>query len=374
MLIVLAVTAAGGCSFKTTNKNPDAMGSGSADAPSEGQVQPFCLGPTGWQVCVTPMPTNTVMLPATIDTSMDGMNGCGPANAWGPGNTSACVIVAGTIMVVRPGTFVTGSRPLVLAAQTVTIDGLLDVASHSGVLAHDGPAANSSFCQAPTRQAANTGNIGGGGAGGSFTTAGGGGGVGDNGNTTGAGSEPTTASPPALLRGGCPGSLGGPGDSAGTQGVVGDGGGAVYIAATTINFTGNALINASGAAAAKSGHHSGGNGGGSGGMIMVNAHTINASTGAILLANGGNGAAGGGGNDGVASADPDPTMPTAQQLAAMAQGGDGGQGFAGTHAATLGVGGSGGNGGGGGGGAGGFIGTNKGLGSAIVSPSATTFP
>jgi hypothetical protein len=164
------------------------------------------------------------------------------------------------------------------------------------------------------------------------------------------------------------------------QGPAGASGGAVYLAASTLTFTSNAVINASGAAGGRSGFQSGGNGGGSGGMIVVYIRTtLNVGSGAILVANGGNGASGGDAADnGTVALDPDPRNPTMAQPAAIASGGNSGNGgtaFPADRKASPAV-----NancdtcGGGGGGGERGVIVTNYDLGATITSPTAVPFP
>jgi hypothetical protein len=54
---------------------------------------------------------------------------------------------------------VTGPRPLVLAAHTISIDSVLDVASHSMPATKVGPAANSSLCKPPIVAAQNNNNL-----------------------------------------------------------------------------------------------------------------------------------------------------------------------------------------------------------------------
>ncbi|MEO7731048.1 MAG: hypothetical protein ABIY55_08765 [Kofleriaceae bacterium] len=331
------------------------------DAPTvDARPTAFCAG-TFQRACLDLAPTTDVTLATqTIDTSNPAI--CAPAMLTP--SILACVIT-GRSITIPAGTTVTviGRNPLVLLADTITISGTLDVASHRG--ATDGPGANSPFC-ATNGVAPTTGSgraDGGGGSGGSFGRKGGnGGGGGEDGLAGGA----PDAIPLALLHGGCGG-----GSGAGTGGLGGHGGGAVALnAKTTLIIDG--VVNASGASGAGGKTGGGGGGGGAGGMIVLDASTVTV-TGQCFANGGGAGEGaniGANGEDGKESV----TASTAGAGGSVGTtvGGDGGPGGAG----TLAIGGNGVKGTdegssavGGGGGGGGGVGIIK---LVSTSPSGTT--
>jgi hypothetical protein len=243
-----------------------------APQPEAGEV---CFGdPSGFaRPCFAMPPDLPVTLNGAVDT--DGAM-CATVS-----NTQACVI-AGTTVTIPAGATVTvsGTKPLVLlATQTLTIDGTLDVSSKivGGVL---GASANDGGCNAGTAP----GNLGGG-AGGSFGAAGGNGGN-PNGGTAGA------AAPPTALRGGCRGQNGSE-QTAGTGGIGGNGGGAVYLIAETAIAVGvTGVINASGAGGGNGVTNlAGGGGGGSGGLVGFDSPSV--TNAGLVFANGGGGGGGG---------------------------------------------------------------------------------
>ncbi|HSD86848.1 MAG TPA: hypothetical protein VLB44_05010, partial [Kofleriaceae bacterium] len=260
------------------------------------------------------------------------------------GSTDVCVIAADAITVNAGRTLsASGSRPLVLIANTITVDGTIDVASH--VRGRQGPASDLTGCNNGTN--ANT-TQGGGGQGGSF-----GGKGGDGGNEDGASASRGLAGNAltnvTTLRGGCPGGHGGR-----TSFSLGHGGGALLLVADSITISSTGVVNASGAGAEHGiPNDQGGGGGGAGGMIALAATAISLDPSGAIFANGGHGG-GGAGNSTSGGDGGDPTAPSSGGTGGA--GGDaGGDGAAGYPNATR----NGGNGtnnsdggGGGGGGAG----------------------
>src|SRR5215831_3107080 len=92
-------------------------------------------------------------------------------DSWGLGN-NFCVIIGSTVSL-NGAVAVTGARPLLVVAKTITLSGSLDATTHSGAV--QGPGAGNSSCAVP---AGGSGSMygGSGGAGGSFGGAGGNGG------------------------------------------------------------------------------------------------------------------------------------------------------------------------------------------------------
>ncbi len=338
----------------------------------------FCLGPTGWRICLQAAPTNA---PVMINSSLmfDTMSSplCAPQQppSWkAAGHPDACFIVSTQVTFAAPMVQAIGARPLVVfASDTISVNTQLDVASHGGgVPMSRGPAAPSSLCVAP--MVAGSATTGGGGAGGSFTTKGGDGGNSSSGAPGGRASLPDGTGP-TILRAGCNGGVGGNSNELG--GAPGGGGGAVYLVAGN-RITVNGFINASGSAGQGGQRSAGGGGGGSGGMIHLHAPAIGGN-GGVLIANGGGGGEGGDANvGGLAGSDPQPQMPGMTPLGGNNPnciGGAGGNGYAGPPA-TAGGGGpatAAAAGGGGGGGAG-FIRANIMLPSLTSSPSVTVVP
>ena len=291
---------------------------GGSDAPAvDGSVEPDvpgdCFGAGLVRPCLAEPPASPRTLATAFDTdSAD----CIVEQGW-------CVVAATELSV--SALRVTGSRPLVLVATgSITIDGVVDVASRRTATGFElGAAASSSACvpgQTPSE--------GGGGPGGSFGGRGGNGGAG-----TLNPAESAFATSVTTFRGGCAGL-----DGDGAPGSGGPSGGAIYmLARTQIRIVGS--INASGAGAGPGG------GGGSGGMIGLEAPSVSI-TGAVF-ANGGGGGEGGGA--------PGANPSNATTPAVGGSGGPGGDGGTGS-ASTTRIGAAGENaavgGGGGGGGAG----------------------
>ena len=304
---------------------------GDVPQPEAGEV---CFGdPTGFARPCFAMPPD---LPVTLDGAVN-TDGAMCATV---SNTLACVIAGTTVTIPLGATVtVTGTKPLVLlATQTLTIDGTLDVASKI-VGDQVGAAANDAGCNAGTAPGAL-----GGGAGGSFGAAGGNGGN-PNGGTAGA------AAPPSALRGGCRGQDGSE-QVADTRGIGGNGGGVVYlIAETAIAIGATGVVNASGAGGSNGvSDLAGGGGGGSGGLIGLDSPSV--TNAGLVFANGGGGGEGSGNsNPGRAGSDPVNASPASGGSGLSGNGGDGGNGGAG----ATGIGGPGiqaSDGGGGGGGVG----------------------
>jgi hypothetical protein len=210
------------------------------------------------------------------------------------GGAGLCVVDAKTITV--PAGLVasaTGSMPLVIVgAESITIDGTVDVSSKHMSSTHGG-GADFADCGVPASPAAGSDA---GGAGGSFAGMGGDGGDPNHASATAGLGEPTT------LHGGCAGGNGADNLNRG------HGGGAVaLIAVNHIEVTGQ--VDASGAGGSSQNDFApllssgGGGGGGSGGMIILDAATI--SIGGVAFANGGGGGQGGtAGNSGRSGNDP----------------------------------------------------------------------
>jgi hypothetical protein len=293
------------------------------DAPST------CFG-SFTKVCFTTLadvPTMPVILPIdlTIEIDTDSSTMCDQHND----RMNDYCVIAGAGFTLAAGQSIKGygSKPLVLlSTTTMTLEATstIDVSSNRTVgPVAAGAGANSSLCTSGAAP-----ELAGGGYGGSF------GGKGGNGEQLGGAATSGVAaaaltSPPAMLRGGCPG---GTGDASG--GVGGSGGGAVaLIAGTAIQIDG--MVNASGAGGLGGpAFESGGGGGGSGGMIVLDAPSILAT--GPLFANGGGGGQGGAdggpgfgpGADGGES--PDPLTPAPAGGNGITYGGYGGPGSAGT--------------------------------------------
>ena len=330
-----------------------------------------CFGGGSYQLCFMGMPPmGTVMLSGTLDTGTDSQCMAMPQAWLDAGQPDSCLILARDLSVTAALT-VTGTKPLVLVGENVTIGAVVDVSSHRGMA--NGAAANATQCQAAATTPVNAANGAGAGAGGSFMTKGGNGGRGQDAGSTGGSSAAADAAAPTALRGGCAGQVGGTGTQA--AGVAGAGGGAIYIAASKLSIPAAGAINASGAAGAGGGTFSGGSGAGTGGMIVI--HTFQLGTsGGKLMANGGGGASGGNsGSAGANGSEPTTAAPTTPAAGGTGGGGsNGGAGFAGATQAANGSGGQNNKAGGGGGGGGGYIQVNMNLLGVTASPTATIVP
>ncbi|MDB4963827.1 MAG: virulence associated protein [Myxococcales bacterium] len=300
-------------------------------------AQAGCYGVGLISICpVAPITEALVLTTQTLHTGTSPL--CLDYTGTSPG---AFCVIAGTTVSSAVGTLVStvGPRPLVIVStSTMTIDGMIDVASHrsGGVI---GAGANDAGCPASP---ASTGSSGG--AGGSFGSAGG-----TGGSSQGTGAPAAAASIPTTVRGGCRGSTG-----AGlSPGGGGNGGGAIALIATQLEISGT--VNASGSGGEGGSDlldDSGGGGGGSGGMILLDAATITITASGRVFANGGGGGEGSGGNSGIPGADPmSPMIAAPGGSGAQLATGNGGPGSVGSGAGQSGISANR-SGGGGGGGAG----------------------
>jgi len=338
----------------------------------------LCFGTGTYAVCLTAPPMAPLVLnPGLLDTGTFPLCLTDQPTDWAGNQPDACFLIGTTISV--PALNVTGPRPLVLlASTTISINGILDVASRNSGTVKTGPGSPATECGTYNDDPADSTSGAGGGAGGSFVTIGGNGGNGNGAaDSGGTALAALPAAPTMRLRAGCPGQLGGLGEN-GSEGPPGGGGGAVYlVAGTSIAFADNAAINASGAGAGKAGRQGGGGGGGSGGMIVLDAPTFSVGSMVTLMANGGGGASGGndtGGCGCFAGSDPLVTDPLSSTPGGSGGGGAGGTGFAEGAPAVSGNPGTSNLGGGGGGGGGGYIQTTTAIVGATLSPAPVVFP
>ena len=206
---------------------------------------------------------------------------------------SMCAFISPNALMLVNDLHATGPMPLLLVADTIDIEGKVEVQSKLRAGAA-GPSAQ----ECPVGAA----GLNGGGAGGSYNSAGGAGGASSAANVGGtAVPAPITSSMWSAERfvGGCNGGVGG--GLAGGQ--PGFGGGAVYLAATTITIGSAGSINASGAAGlGAKGAGGGGGGGGAGGAIVFDTNTLTID-GSAFANGGGGGGAGTGGANGMAGSD-----------------------------------------------------------------------
>jgi hypothetical protein len=284
----------------------------------------------------------SVSLHTDDGTTMPNTPGIACTMMMGGSAPMVCAVMAATIKLDTGATLSAfGGKPLVLlATQSIDLEGTIDVASHVGPGGQVGAGQPHPGCIPGTNP-----NNDGGGQGGSYGTTAGNGGDADG--APGSGGSSGGILTIASLAGGCPGA---PGDGGAMGGA---GGGAVFLATPTLVIGGAGAIDASGAsgrggAAGKKG----GGGGGSGGTIAITVGTLLLDAGAQLFANGGHG---GGGSSASAGDDgTDPTGPASGGGDGLASG-SGGAGGAGAFrgsAAVAGSAGTGGNDGGGGGGGG----------------------
>lgn len=292
-----------------------------------------CFGTGLVRACFTTPPSAPRTLNAAINTDTSNLCDTSPMNsAW-------CVIGA-TTLTVQGTVTATGSKPLVLVAtETIDVQGTLDVASRRNPAA-TGAGANANGCNAGNGPA-----NGGGGAGGSF---GGTGGDGGNGRLVmNSGGDRGDALTPTIARGGCRGQNG----NGGMAGAGGNGGGVVYlIAETSITVGGSILASGAGGDRAVA-MESGGGGGGSGGMIGLDAPTC-ANNGTIAAVGGGGGEGSGLSTAGTAGGDPVGTTGGTGGGDTTNNGGNGGAGASTSNGGNGAAGTVDGGGGGGGGGAG----------------------
>ncbi len=254
-----------------------------------------------------------VMMNVSLDTDSGKSNPAGLTCATLSSGDNVCVLAANAITIKQGVTLSAhGTRPLALLGHSITINGTIDVASHSsGPLAGQrGPASGALGCSSG-RAATNSG----GGGGGGFGGAGGKGGE-EGGSPVTTGGAVGSPIDLMVLRGGCDGGRGGDSSATGgPPGVGGAGGGGVWIATDTgtLVIGPGARIDASGAGGAhgvgSAAADYGGAGGGSGGLIVLQAPSITLDPSAQIFANGGGG--GGGAEAGKSGHDgSDPTGPS----------------------------------------------------------------
>ncbi|HEY3807062.1 MAG TPA: hypothetical protein VGL61_30880 [Kofleriaceae bacterium] len=351
----IAIAVLAGCSFHPHASGTDGPG-GDDDARATADVSPqpvdamlgACISIADLGVNLCPMNPAGPALEVSGDTSLKTDDGttmppnaaiaCAPMKA---GSTPAvCALYATSIKIDLDVTLSSfGGKPLVLlATQSIDIEGTLDVASHIG--GQVGAGSPHAGCSAGTKP-----GTAGGGQGGSYGTAGGAGGDADGASGTGGVAGSMLAID--ALAGGCPGANGDMG------GMGGAGGGATFLATPMLVVGDGGAIDASGAsgAGAPSGKHGGG-GGGAGGLVAITVGTLYLVGDAQVFANGGHG--GGGSSQPTAGGDgSDPTNAASGGGSGSAgdNGGNGGSG-ADRDAAATGMAATGGNDGGGGGGGG----------------------
>jgi hypothetical protein len=197
---------------------------------------------------------------------------------------------------------VTGSKPLIIAAWSMTaIDGTIDAGSHTAT-PRPGPGANPVACgdghATVGQDAVATGGSGGGG-GGAFRGNGGHGSTGDSPPAAPGGPGGTgLGSQPVVVRGGCSGAASGAAGSGAqapskstTVSPGGNGGGGLYLAARMdlhVHATGKISAGGGAGVGAPQGSACGGGGGGAGGMLAFDARGAVEVAG-IVAANGGGG-------------------------------------------------------------------------------------
>jgi hypothetical protein len=258
------------------------------------------------ELCLPNLPANPIPSGGIIDTGSDE---CGHIDM-----VSMCAFISPNAPMLINGLRATGPMPLLLVADTIDIEGKVEVQSEVRAAAQ-GPSAE----ECPLGAA----GLNGGGAGGSYNSAGGDGGA-PNGATNSGGSAvpapvPSSMWTAARFVGGCSGGVGG-GPAGGPPGF---GGGAVYLAAKTITIGSAGSINASGAAGlGAKGPGGGGGGGGAGGAIVFDTSMLTIAGSAFANGGGGGGAAisanGAAGTDGT-----DPTSYVVAASGGDLGGGDG---------------------------------------------------
>jgi hypothetical protein len=336
----------GDCTPGGVQQQMDAAIDGPPDArPDAPPDALFCYGTAPISICFATPPAGPKTYSGQIDTMTSTM-----CAATVSGATDYCVLAGGAI-TIDARLRATGKRALVLlATDSITVGGAVDVGSHRGANPETGAGADPSSC-VTSAGLGPTG--GGGGAGGSFAGTGGAGAV--SANTVTTGGTPGLPVTNFALRGGCPGQ---DGDGA-NKGTGGHGGGAVLLfAVNTIDIQNDITAAGEGGAGATM-STSGGGGGGAGGMIWLDAPTIMNAGNKLVLANSGAGGEGSGfnaGNAGDPGEDSTTTAAASGGHGGPTNGGDGGDGSAAMlagpgvagHAGTN----TGFNGGGGGGGGG----------------------
>lgn len=374
---------------------PDAAQFPDAAVPDADVCLPWPQTPTHFDPCTVVQPTGGLRLDQAGTYAYD--TGAGTLTAPDGVTTipHASQVLGGAVRLVSVDSFyidatarlrATGPHPLLIASwSTIDIEGSIDVSSDNVSNPAAGAGAGTGTCNAAGAGGQN-GNGGGGGGGGGFGGDGGIGGAGDNSDGTRGAAGTALASPPAQVRGGCPGAKGGWGDRSDGSGAGRPGGGAVQLTAKT-SITISGVLHAGGAGGGRASgdigsgdqsRRSGGGGGGSGGLIGLEAPSITLEATAVLAANGGGGGGGCDGNAAQNGSSGAAGNTAAQGGNGEGQGGDGGDGSAGA-TLTGGPGQSASRGGGGGAGGAGFILTRSTApvtvtAGAIVSPPATVAP
>ena len=307
--------------------------------PASDAVGNFCLGNhVLGNVCLAGAPTATLRVAGliTINTASTNPGNCTDIRPQ-PGGSSLCLVSASTIEIAVGGTLrAIGPNPLVLiAVHTISVAGVVDVASRVGSAAVFGAGARTADeCNAigldgKPSDGGNQGfNAGGGGAGGSLGGLGGGGG---DGRGSIRGGVPVVGIVPAVLTGGCPGGSGGNGTDGGGGAAGGAAGGALYLlAGDSVSIGGKVNASGGGGGPGTRGSFSGGGGGGggAGGMIGLESPVLTV-TGSVF-ANGGGG--GGGANKSADSGGPggDPLAALTAALGGSANNGGGAGGVGST--------------------------------------------
>lgn len=353
-----------------TDGSASGDGAPSDDASADGSIAdaPQCFGSGEYTVCLDARPGGDVSMMGAFSTGATNVT-CVTSAHWTSASQPDACFVVGRHVTAGP-LVATGARPLVLVAtDTITFTGLVDLGSHRG---NASTGAGFTIASCPTPGAASVDNNGGGGAaGGSFGALGGTGGNGQNGALGGT----PVAAMVGVLHGGCFGGAGARGGG-GAPALPGGGGGALYAVAGTSISLSAATIAANGAGASAAQNRWGGSGGGAGGMIVLYAPSIAATSG-ILVANGGGGSSGTDSAQGNPGADPDPSTPLTPAPGGTRLGaGAGGDGFpaaaiamAGGDAPTTMT-----SSGGGGGGGAGYIRANVAITGVTASPAVDVVP
>lgn len=282
---------------------------GSCTMPSDGARTCYGVNTAPFiQFCDPPLSERRRDLTGDIDTN----SACTVVTVIG--QVPLCLIAADIITTTNT-IRVTGGHPLVLLArESMSIDGVLNLAGSRDDTASTPLAAgaNVEACASPK---GDTALPGGGGPGGSHRGRGGRGGASAQSGTTDA-PLPLEVS---TLHGGCRGGDGGP-----AGGLGGNSGGAIYLLAPKLEILGT--INASGGGGRVASTSTGGGGGGSGGMILLwSSGAIGFGNDARVFALGGGGSAGGTGS-GPGEPGQDPRSPTEGAIATTQSPGAGGAG------------------------------------------------
>src|ERR1043165_262441 len=231
--------ATSGCSAVFGLDNPVLP---AADAPDlDAPAGLTCVGVGTYQLCLPPGIADK--LDYDQDTVLITDQPCPIVDASNP----AWCIYAARHVKVTATLRATGSRLLVLVGTedlTISVNGVVDVASHVAVSPGAGLGAGSTMGACGVPGAGIDGGMGGsGGAGGTYSTTGG-----DGGNSDKAGGVAAAVNPQNVLgttlRGGCPGGLGGSGGNPSSP--PGAGGGGVYLASKGVLAI-DGKVNASGA-------------------------------------------------------------------------------------------------------------------------------